>query len=1534
MGYAEGAMPSPPRFAETVSLCLALSAWLLGAVPRAEAQPGGLDAPQAVGAFFNGTFPSATPGQASGWTTENAFPNLTFVDPLWLTPIPGTGDLLLVGKNGRLWRFANNPAVTQAQVVEVLDWASKTQTGEDQGFYRIIFHPEFGQANSPNANFAYVCYNHKPDLPEAGPNCSLWRVSRFTWLPATGKLDPNSEFVLMSQFDRDQWHNGGGLFFDSAGFLNIVGGDGGDSPGGGGRDGPDASLSRTQRLDFGLFSGVFRIDVNNDPAKSHPIRRQPLSPAAKPSNWPVSFSQGYGIPNDNPWLDPGGSVLEEYSVLGLRSPHTAHYDAVTGEIWIGDVGGAEREELSRVVKGDNAQWGYREGSVSGPGAAAVPPIGIDTPPVLDYGRSTGGCIIGGMRYRGAKWNGLLGGKVLYGDLLVGRIWATTLDGSGGNPVSQLIVEGFPIGQKAGLANFCTDAAGEIYLMNLNGMNQPGGTIRKLVVQGMAAEPPQLLSQTGVFTNLATLAVAPGVVPYSVATPLWSDGAAKKRWMILPNNGTHDTAAERIGFSAEGNWLFPAGTVFVKHFEVATNENNPAAVKRLETRFLVCTTNGGKYGVTYRWNAAGTDAELLTTGAEENFTVTLQNGGSETRRWSYPSRGDCLQCHNTASGQALGVRTHSLNENFHYDATGRTANQLATFNALGMFDTTLTQAQLGDFIESRAIDDTTAPIEHRVRSYLDTNCSHCHRPGGAVDYFDARLGTPLNAQGLIDAMLHGHFDLGPDGRYVKPADPDLSAVQVRMASVGNSAAMPPLAKNLVDQKAVDLLDDYINGLVPAEFETVPAPLARYVRLTALSEVNGNSVTSVAEFSVLDGNGSQIPQSALTVHEVDSQEVVDETAPAIRAIDGNIDTYWHTEWGNPQPPPPHHLTVDLGSLRGVGGFIYTPRQGIPNGRIAGYQVHHSTDGVNWTLMTSGVWPNDDIAKRFDGLVAKRKARCQIAGPGGVVHGPFDVTVVFDTDVTDFTAGDVQVSGGVVSKLRGKGYYYVATISPTAANISVSLPADVANTIALGSRASAVLPVIYQDITAPVPVFTGVPAQVAGPFQIGLGFGESVTGLDVSDFLVTNATLNSIVASGGGYLLNFTPLATGNSVSIEIRRGAVHDTAGLPMGAGTSVSIQYSQQILARNAVETSYIGGGMAIVADAAAPHGHYLWLPNGAYPGNSALPVKTQHRAEYSFHVRRGGNYLLRGLVRPPNVSSDTFWVEIDGNQALGTVSQWEIAPVGANYQWDYLNSHNGDDPVVLALTFGIHTVTVYGREDGARLDRLELESVRPLATLTTAKSVVDGPFTVGLVFSESVTGLTPGDFSVAGGTVGSITGSGSAYTLIVVPTSESVVVTLPQSSVVDAEGAANFNSNTLTVTWRDFYRQWAFDGGVSGTNATLLADEDGDGIGKLLEFAFNLNPSKSDLSRYDPLAHPTAGLPRMILSGSHGLSLQFLRRRDVAGLSYRPQFGSAPDAFSDAVAPPVVEPIDVDWERVTIADPAGAGPARRFGRVMVTLGAP
>lgn len=1497
----------------------------------ARAQTSGLDAPSPIGGYLDGRMPTTSPGQPTGWEVENAFPDLTFVDPLWLAEIPGTSQFLVVGKNGRLWRFEDDPGVTQGEVVEVLDWRDFTETSGDQGFYSAVFHPDFGQAGAEGENRVFVCYNHRPVLGDDRDNDTYWRVSRFEWDFSSGTLDPDSEFILMNQYDPQSWHNGGAMFFGDDGFLYITCGDGGGS---------GDQYGNSQRLDQGLFSGVFRIDVDNDPAKSHPIRRQPTEDPewGKPSGpeWPDSFSQGYGIPDSNPWLDPEGGVLEEFYAIGLRSPHTAHLDRVTGEIWIGDVGQGSREEMTRVVKGSNAQWSYREGNIDGPAAPPAEPVGVEVPPVHDYPRSVGSCIIGGMRYRGEKWEDELGGKVLFGDHVRGRIWTLEPDAPGG-PIVTEIYSGFDTGSKAGLGNFCTDSEGEIYLMNLAGTDQGGGTIMRLRTQGVSTEPPQLLSELGVFNDLETLEPAPGVIPYEVANPLWSDDAAKRRWVILPNDGSFDTAGERIDFDATGNWEFPPGTVFVKHFEIADDALDPDSVKRLETRFIICTEGGGKYGVTYKWNDAETDAELLTTGLSEEFAVTTEGGGSETRMWDYPSRADCLICHSETSGQALGFRTSQLNRPAFYPSTGRTANQLATLNALGAFDVTLGPGELANLIESRALDDDTAPLEHRVRSYLDSNCAHCHQPGAQVDGFDARLSTPLNGQGLVGAEIQGFFDLGPDGRYIKAGDPLLSAVHVRAAAVNDGAAMPPLAKNRVDDEAVTALEDYILGLDPAEFERTPAPEARYLRLTALSEVADQPFTAVSEFTVLDGGGSPIPVSDLSVFSVSSEEVGNEFAPASQAIDGLADTYWHTEWGEFEPPHPHTLVIDLGSLREVGGYVYLPRQGSRNGRIEDYEIHLSADGSDWVPFDSGTWQDGVEAKRFEGGVGVRAARCQIAGPSGTVGGAFEATVVFDMDVTGFESSDLEVAGGSVIDLRGSGYYYVATILPDSPEVSVSVPADAVDPAGEGSLASAgEVRVDFVDTVVPEPVFVDPPSMVTGPFQLTLGFGEEVTGLEADDIEVVGGGLDAIIPDGLFYQLAVTPSGQG-AVAVRVRDGAVADTAGNVMGEGTEWNLVFSNAVLSLEA-ESGVISDGFEVVSDAAASGGAYLWTPEGSRNGwDFDAGLKTS----FTFVVPRTGEYYVRGRIRSDDFSSDSFYVGFDGDPAPdpwhtnqdGNVGDGLFHPDTANAGRDPLN-----EPSVYDLAAGERTLELYARDDGTRIDTIRLVSLRPLVTLAGPAVVHGGAFDVAVEFSEPVTGFESSDVLVSGATSAGLSGSGTLYTLALEPTSGNVTVSVPADVASDDDGDPNFASDPLNVINRTLYQEWAVAAGIDDGPAARMEDGDGDGIVNLLEWAFGMDPTRPDLMHDDPGRTPPAGLPRMAMSEADGetrLELTYLRRRGVEGLTYVPEFGDGPGAFEATSAAPEVEPVDDDWERVRVRDETGSPAAgRRFGRVRVIWEAP
>jgi hypothetical protein len=137
--------------------------------------------------------------------------------------------------------------------------------------------------------------------------------------------------------------------------------------------------------------------------------------------------------------------------------------------------------------------------------------------------------------------------------------------------------------------------------------------------------------------------------------------------------------------------------------------------------------------------------------------------------------------------------------------------------------------------------------------------------------------------------------------------------------------------------------------------------RYVRLLALSEVDpGEPFTSAAEFELLDLDGVTMSRAAWVVS-ADSEETVEETAPVAYAVDGDIMTYWHTDWGplaGEGAPLPHWLQVDLGSSTPIGGFVYTPRQpdggpGSQNGRIAEWRFYVTNDVGRWSSADPADW-----------------------------------------------------------------------------------------------------------------------------------------------------------------------------------------------------------------------------------------------------------------------------------------------------------------------------------------------------------------------------------------------------------------------------------------------------------------------------------------------------------------------------------------------------------------------------------------------------
>lgn len=337
-----------------------------------------------------------------------------------------------------------------------------------------------------------------------------------------------------------------------------------------------------------------------------------------------------------------------------------------------------------------------------------------------------------------------------------------------------------------------------------------------------AQPPATLSATGAFANLLDLQAAPGLVPYQVNAPLWSDGAAKRRWIAIPSDGERDSDDEQVTFRVEEPWTFPAGTVAIKHFELATNANDPNEVRRLETRFLVAIGNGDFYGVSYRWRPDGSDADLLPDGATDSISLTKADGSIESQTWDYPSRQDCRSCHNLQAGVFLGVNTWQLNGELTYPGEDSLRNQLTAWSEEGLFAEDLTDDS-SNYPAAVAIDDSSASLEHRTRSYLASNCASCHHPDDGLNtHFDLRYGTPLDETGLIYGDLL--YDLGITGAHViTPREPARSIVHRRMDTVDINR-MPPIGRNLIDAEAVAVIEQWILTLDPVTEDLSNPPMA--------------------------------------------------------------------------------------------------------------------------------------------------------------------------------------------------------------------------------------------------------------------------------------------------------------------------------------------------------------------------------------------------------------------------------------------------------------------------------------------------------------------------------------------------------------------------------------------------------------------------------------------------------------------------------------------------------------------------------------
>lgn len=711
--------------------------------------------------------------------------------PVAMASPPGdTQRLFICEKNGLLRLIPSVTASTPA-VSTFLDLPSlltsrghSISTSGEQGLLGIAFHPNYA-----SNRYFYVFYSVTVG------STTYERVSRFTTQAGNpSAADTASELILIQQIDEASNHNGGDLHFGPDGYLYISFGDEG---------GQNDQYNNTQNITKDFFSAIARIDVDKKAGN--------LAPNAHVS---IPLDAGvarYSVPADNPFVGATGfngtaitpaAVRTEFWAVGLRNPWRFSFDSLTGDLWEGDVGSNTYEEVNIIAKGGNYGWAFREGNHNGPKSASAP-ANFDTlyhkTPLYEYTHSggdsafTGSSISGGIVYHGTRVSGL-GGAYIFGDYGSGNIWSLVRNGA--NPPTVTRIAG-----EVGVVAFGTDPSnGDILLADFD-----GNRILRLTSETIADNFPATLSATGLFADLASLSPAPGLLPYQPNLPFWSDYALKSRWFIIPN------ATDKITASRDNSWTFPTGQIWVKHFDLETTRGDPATKKRIETRLLVKNSSGA-YGVTYRWNDAGTEATLAPDGgADLDLNITV-DGAPHTQHWRIPSRSECLACHTPQAGHALSFNTRQLN--LTNVMNGFSGNQLTLLENAGYLANSLGSPNL--LPRHLAPDDANFPVEARVRSYLAVNCAYCHKSGGsgAPAAWDGRPELTLDQTGLINGYASNNGG-NSSNKLVVPGDLAHSIIYNRVATANGFTRMPPLGSSELDPQNITLLTEWIEQALPAK-----------------------------------------------------------------------------------------------------------------------------------------------------------------------------------------------------------------------------------------------------------------------------------------------------------------------------------------------------------------------------------------------------------------------------------------------------------------------------------------------------------------------------------------------------------------------------------------------------------------------------------------------------------------------------------------------------------------------------------------------
>lgn len=319
--------------------------------------------------------------------------------------------------------------------------------------------------------------------------------------------------------------------------------------------------------------------------------------------------------------------------------------------------------------------------------------------------------------------------------------------------------------------------------------------------GAAPQPPARLSETGLYQGGDPARIAPGLLPFSPQYPLWSDGAAKSRWVLIP-------PGRRIDARDTDAWGFPVGTKFWKEFSFQG--------RKVETRFIWHPAPSTWIYASYAWREDQSEADLVPACGKPG-AAELAPG-----KWhEIPSVADCRACHVNGGPPILGFNALQLSTDRdpnapHAEPLRPGMATVATLDAAGL----LAPAR-PDLVAAPPRIPADKPITRAALGYFTSNCGTCHRTtatGTALGTVDLAFNHRAAAASAADEPgwattvdRVGKYTLPGqvgESRRVVPGDPERSALLYRMASRRPVSQMPPLGTVLADEAALALMRKWI------------------------------------------------------------------------------------------------------------------------------------------------------------------------------------------------------------------------------------------------------------------------------------------------------------------------------------------------------------------------------------------------------------------------------------------------------------------------------------------------------------------------------------------------------------------------------------------------------------------------------------------------------------------------------------------------------------------------------------------------------